>query len=354
MYWLTKALQRAGHLPVISSTDNGLPAEVPRGKWLNREYGHVIYTRNPVHYLPVKTVAKALQQLASADILHLTMITYPAAWLTALANGRNYCKPIVWSVRGDLDPHMLQRSKRKKAAVIKLVKWIERRQEVTFHTTCDEESEYVRRAIGRHVRTVQIPNYMELPERVYPPKEKLFVFVGRIDPKKGIENLLAAVARSGEAFRQNGYRLHLAGGVAGDYGSALQALATELSLDDIVTFLGHVAGTDKEHLLASARCLVMPSHTENFGIVVTEALAQGTPAIASTGTPWATLTETQTGWWTDNDPESLARCMGEAMALPSEEYVAMSARAARVAAQRFDIHSRIDEWIAVYRNTIGA
>ena len=349
VYWLTKALQRAGHQAVVSSTDNGLPAEVPRGRWLDRDYARVIYTRNPVHYLPWNAVGKAREQLAAADVLHLTMITYPAAWLMALANGRKYRKPIVWSVRGDLDPPMLLRSRRKKAAVIELVRAIERRQDVTFHTTCDEESAYVREAIGQHVRTVQIPNYMELPERVYPPKEKLFVFVGRIDPKKGIENLLEAVSMS-EAFRQNGYRLELAGDATGEYGASLRGLAHGLGLDEVVSFLGHVGGADKEHLLARAHCLVMPSHTENFGIVVTEALAQGTPAIASTGTPWRVLDETGAGWWAGNDPESLVKAMEAAMALSPEAYAGMSKAGVSLAANRFDIYARIGEWERLYRS----
>ena len=53
-----------------------------------------------------------------------------------------------------------------------------------------------------------------------------------------------------------------------------------------VSFIGNVLGEKKELFLRKAKCLVMPSHTENFGIVAVEAMAQGTPVIASKNTPW--------------------------------------------------------------------
>lgn len=351
VYWLTKALRGAGLDPVISSTDRGLSPEVPRDEWLDTAYGRVIYRRNPIHYLPTRTVASAVSQLGGADALHLTMVTYPAAWLTALVNGRRGRLPIMWSVRGDLDPPMLERSARKKAAVLTVVRAIERRQRVTFHTTCAAETDYVRRAIGPGVRTLEIPNYMELPERVHVARERKFVFLGRIDPKKGIENLLEAVSRTG-GFRQNGFRLAIAGDADHAYGRGLRALTGRLGLGDVVEFVGQVEGERKERFLASAHCLVMPSHTENFGIVVSEALAQGTPAIASTGTPWSILPAEGCGWWRPNDPDAVSACLTEAMALTPERFAGMSARAATVAREHFDIHARVSEWTDAYKRLV--
>jgi glycosyltransferase involved in cell wall biosynthesis len=53
----------------------------------------------------------------------------------------------------------------------------------------------------------------------------------------------------------------------------------------------------------------VPSYTENFAIVVAEALAHGVPVIASKGTPWSRLEEMKCGLWVDNDPETLARAI---------------------------------------------
>ena len=51
----------------------------------------------------------------------------------------------------------------------------------------------------------------------------------------------------------------------------------------------------------------MPSHNENFGNVVVESLSQGTPVIASTGTPWKILEKYHAGYWIKNNPENIAK-----------------------------------------------
>ena len=92
----------------------------------------------------------------------------------------------------------------------------------------------------------------------------------------------------------------------------------------------------------------MPSHTENFGIVVSEGLAQGTPAIASKGTPWSILPQEGIGWWTENDPNSLQQCIEKAMALTPAAFEEMSKNAVAIARREFDIHARISEWTKAY------
>ena len=82
---------------------------------------------------------------------------------------------------------------------------------------------------------------------------------------------------------------------------------------------GAVAGTDKEKVFLDADVVVVPSHTENFAMVVAEALAYGVPVIASTGTPWKRLAEVGCGLWVDNRPESLAGALGEISRMPLRE-----------------------------------
>ena len=60
----------------------------------------------------------------------------------------------------------------------------------------------------------------------------------------------------------------------------------------------------------------MPSYTENFAIVVAEALAHGVPVIASTGTPWSRLGQMKCGLWVDNDPETLADAIRSISTMP--------------------------------------
>lgn len=351
VYWITKALTRRGHQPIISSTDVGQPESTPLDRWLTTNYGEAIYTHNQVHYLPVRVIGKALSRLRKVDILHLSMITYPAAFLMAILNSWFYGKPMVWSSRGDLDPPMLLRSRKKKAFVLWLINTFVKKKLVWFHSTCDAETTYIRDNFGADAKVIQIPNYMELPERVEIPKEKYLFFIGRIDPKKAIENMIEALARSVK-FREGEFVLKIAGDHDNDYGRQLQAQVVTLGLEEKIHFLGHRAGHEKQALLAAAHCLVMPSHTENFGIVVTEALAQGTPAIASTGTPWAVLEERDAGYWVDNTPETLLATIDKVLSLPADRLETMNKNAITLATEGFSIHSRIREWEAAYEKLV--
>jgi glycosyltransferase involved in cell wall biosynthesis len=70
-----------------------------------------------------------------------------------------------------------------------------------------------------------------------------------------------------------------------------------------------VVGAEKMRLLASARVFVLPSHSENFGQAVVEALSCGTPAVVSRNCPWGSLDERGAGIWVENAPQSLAAAL---------------------------------------------
>jgi glycosyltransferase involved in cell wall biosynthesis len=76
-----------------------------------------------------------------------------------------------------------------------------------------------------------------------------------------------------------------------------------------VRFIGKVHGRPKRAFFESINLLAVPSHTENFAMVVAEALAAGIPVIASRGTPWAGLEDRGCGLWVDNSAQSLAEAI---------------------------------------------
>ena len=132
-----------------------------------------------------------------------------------------------------------------------------------------------------------IPCQQARDEIGVPPEHQMILFVGRIQPIKGIDTLIRALAM---LLRK---RPHLAGklcvciiGGAGDPAAddemaRLQALERELGIDDRVAFLG---SRDQETLVNyynAATMVVVPSHYESFGMVALEAMACGTPVIAS-------------------------------------------------------------------------
>ena len=85
------------------------------------------------------------------------------------------------------------------------------------------------------------------------------------------------------------------------------------------------------------------SKSENFGNVIVEALSQGTPAIASTGTPWQQLDEKGAGWWIAAEPKKVAECVDALLSLNADSYASMRERAYAYS-REFDIYSNIEKW----------
>jgi glycosyltransferase involved in cell wall biosynthesis len=105
----------------------------------------------------------------------------------------------------------------------------------------------------------------------------------------------------------------------------MQGLAVRLALQR-VEFLGELHGREKQDMYQSADLFVLPTHSENFGLTVAEALAAGTPAIVSKGAPWHELVARGAGWWIDIGVEPLVACLEDALSRPSETLSAMGAR----------------------------
>ncbi len=120
------------------------------------------------------------------------------------------------------------------------------------------------------------------------PHDRMVLFVGRIEPLKGVDTLIRAMACL--KFKNRVGRVHLAiiGGepdVSPQQMTAemarLQQLSDELCMGEMVLFLGKRGQDTLPYYYSAAEVLVMPSHYESFGMVALEAMACGTPVIAS-------------------------------------------------------------------------
>src|SRR5690606_27143605 len=135
------------------------------------------------------------------------------------------------------------------------------------------------------------------------------LFLARIHKKKGVDVLLNAWRRLEE--RHPDWELTIAGPDDGGYLDGMKQLAAALQLRR-VDFTGPVYGERKSTLLQSSDLYVLPTHSENFGMTVAEALAHGVPAIVTKGAPWQGLEDHQCGWWIDLSEDSLAACLDQA------------------------------------------
>lgn len=149
------------------------------------------------------------------------------------------------------------------------------------------------------------------------PDDRMILFVGRIEPLKGIETLIRAIALLFKDRVISGCPHYLAI-VGGDPNvtpementemARLKALCHELGVDNLVLFLGKRAQDTLPYYYSAAEVVVMPSHYESFGMVALEAMACGTPVIASQVGGLAFLVQDGvTGYFIpDDDPQALA------------------------------------------------
>ena len=128
-------------------------------------------------------------------------------------------------------------------------------------------------------------------------KNRTMVYMGRVHPKKNLEHLINCFVKS---ELSSSWRLLIVGAPQDKrYHQILKEIALTLKCNQRISFIDFLRGREKDELLSSATITVLPSHSENFGVVVVEALSRYTPCIASKGTPWSELIDTGSGFWVD-------------------------------------------------------
>ena len=222
-----------------------------------------------------------------------------------------------------------------------------------LHATSELEVDEIRSA-GLRGPIAIVPNGVDLPplaepRRVEQDRARSFLFLSRIHPKKGLESLIEAWAR----VRPAGWELVIAGPDERGHRAAIEKRANALGPDAAIRFRGPVSDTEKWELYRSADVFVLPTASENFGVVVAEALASGVPVITTRAAPWSALTERRCGWWTELGAEPLAAALREAVQTGDDERRAMGARGRRLVEERFGWPAIARRMLAVYRWLAG-
>lgn len=186
-----------------------------------------------------------------------------------------------------------------------------------FHATADSELNDIRR-LGFRQPVCVLPNGVDIPPsqaKSNTARRKL-LFLGRVHPKKGVDILLRAWGAVERRFPD--WDLLVAGPHEGAYLSDLQALSSRLGLKR-VEFCGPLYGERKWQAYRDASAYVLPTHSENFGMTVAEALAAGTPSIVTYGAPWRKLSELGAGWWIEIGVDSLVACLERVLVMSPED-----------------------------------
>jgi glycosyltransferase involved in cell wall biosynthesis len=251
-------------------------------------------------------MARLWGMIGWADVVLLTG-TYSFPTIPTLLACRLRDKPVVWSPHGALQAShewSLARHQSLKSVFEQICRIVKPYQCVLHVTAEPEKQASLARLPGFDAAI--IPNAVEtpatLPPRIWKPNGVLrLVFLSRLDPKKGLEHLLTAMASLDPKTTLDVYG-------TGDpcYDRSLKKLTADLGLSTRVHYHGHVDGQQRHHAFVNADLFVLPTHSENFGMVVAEALAHGVPSVVSRGAPWPELEARGCGRWVSNEPESLA------------------------------------------------
>jgi glycosyltransferase involved in cell wall biosynthesis len=350
-YQFARHLARAGAAVRVLTTDaNGWgkrldPAAI--AEYAHRDGVEVRYcARVARQSVSVELLGALADQMRWADVIHLHA-AYSFPTIPTLLAARLLKRPVIWTPHGAFQRWSGSRRVGLKSLWKKVCIAVASR-ELVFHVTSTEEVQETRERFPRGT-IQQIPNGVEIPPTLNhePRSARLRLgFVGRLDPKKGIENLLAACRilkeRSGPDFS-----LAIAGSGASEYEAHLRREIGRLELVSEVAMLGDIRGEDKRWMFERTDVIVAPSFTENFAIVVAEALAHGAAVIASTGTPWEAVERVGCGLWVNNDPTSLAGAIIKINSMPIAE---MGERGRRWMAADFSWEKCASEMLTLYKS----
>lgn len=350
IYWHARALCNKGIIPIVVTTDSGIKeGSIILNKWCVIKGVKVIYTIKHFN-LPINYICYSLLELNKCNIVQFSSLFYwPNIIIALFALFKN--KKIVWSPRGELSKNALIYGSKFKQLYVRLVNLIPSKN-IYFHATSEEEVNQISNNIFNKNEIIQLPNGILLSKYFGYELEYYFLFLGRIHPIKALDNLILALSKS-EIFIKSKFKLKIAGRIDTSvttkrYYNLLSELIKNNKLEHKIEWDGFVDQT-KDVVLSKAFFLILPSHTENFGNVVIESMSQGTPVIASKGTPWEILEKYNAGMWVNNDTESLMKAINKAISLDQGKYLEMRRNAYNLVRERYNINTLIENWIEVYK-----
>jgi glycosyltransferase involved in cell wall biosynthesis len=228
--------------------------------------------------------------------------------------------PYVVSPHGMLEPWAYRNRRWKKVPYFWLIERRFLKGAASLFVTSEMEKEHLCRilphpridVIPLGARDAKGPAYVAARELLgWAPDERVMLFLSRVDPKKGVHLLLDALAQLPGISAS--WRLVIVGDGPTDYRARLRKIqglhGAQLPLID---WVGAVWGEKRWPYIQGADLFLLPTHSENFGIAVLEALHAGTPVLTTTGTPWRDHSELDGVFICDPTVASIHDCLWQA------------------------------------------
>lgn len=295
------------------------------------------------------------------DIVHTHFLwAYPQALAARMALGSQ--KPLVQTIHGALFAEALSKSSFVKFIWYEFIDGPALQKAQSVVATSESEAKCIESRFSPK-RLDVIPNAIETPN--LPDKNlaarrahevlgnhdgRYVLYLGNLHPHKNLEKLISVWSKVQKNWPE--HLLMIVGPGRARYLRRLQEFIHRLGLTERVKLCGPIYGSDKWAVLDTAETVVLPSRSENFGLVVAEALYCGTPVVASRGTPWSCLEPEGFGHWVETEDSLLAKAINDVLSWSTERRKLMAANAQQFIRSHFSWEEVAKQYIALYRDLL--
>ena len=314
---LTRSLVELGHDVHVYATNIDGPGEsdVPVDTPIDRDGVKITYFRpdwGRRFYRSCALEEAVRSSIATFDVVHLHAVF---SWSTVVGarHARRSEIPYVLTPYGMLIEDLIRhRSRWIKQSWIRLFDRANLAGAAAVHVASEIEAAEFRKLGLKARRLVEIPYSVDLPDLFGAPQgnsggargeesRQTVLFLSRVNWKKGLDRLIRAIALIPDVD------LVIAGNDEENYTEELLRLAQLVGVADRTHFVGAVRGNRKWELLRAATVLALPSYSENFAVVVLEAMAVGCPVVVTPEVGMAkSVAELGTGLVVEGEPEQFA------------------------------------------------
>src|SRR5579883_1414128 len=253
------------------------------------------------------------QNISQYDILHIHAIfSYASTMAMTIARYKNI--PYIVMPHGLLCEWSLRQSPHRKEIYLKLIEKANLNNTQAVHLTSRQEQQEIFQ-LGLSAVNFVLPLGLFLPNQLtnaryrlrqylnLPTDEPVILFVSRLHPKKGLDYLIPALGK----LNHHRFTFVIAGSGSKEYEAQIESLLVSNKICNRTHFVGFVEGETKNIFMQGADLFALTSHSENFAVVVLEALAAGIPVLVTPGVALASvIQQNQLGYVAELDVSAIA------------------------------------------------
>lgn len=329
------------------------PDAIPLNSWGNLSYPHRSYGPANFHWAPI--MERTLDRIAPE------VIDSHGVWMNlsrvALKRHKKWGTPFIVTPHGMLDPWALRRSAWRKRIVSM---WFENEHLAragAIRALNRDEAKAIRQ-FGAETPIAIIPNGIEDRSNTIvtdvSDRPPILEFLGRLDPKKGLEPLLMAWSKVTKVPSASHWKLRLHGWGGSNYVKSLERLVSDLGIGTSVDLAGPVYGSERDKALEGTTGFILPSFSEGLPMSVLEAWSWGTPVLMTRNCNLPEGFTSGAAMEITTDPDDLARSMLDFIGMSSFDRRAMALAGRELVSNKFNARSvakdvaRLYLWLGGY------